>query len=173
MTLAVRLITPAEAQARREALAELLVDAVEGGASVNFVRPMTRAKAEAWWASALAGHARGERLVLVAEAEGRIDGSVQVVPAAQENQAFRADVAKLLVHRRARRQGLGEALMRAAEAEAARIGRTLLNLDTEAGSAAERLYVRLGWTKLGEVPGFATTADGTRRAAASFFFKAL
>lgn len=173
MTAAVRLVTPAEAQARLDALADLLIDAVEGGASVNFVRPMTRAKAEAWWTAALASHGRGERLVLVAEAEGRIDGSVQVIPAAQENQAFRADVAKLLVHRRARRQGLGEALMRAAEAEAARIGRTLLTLDTEAGSAAERLYGRLGWTRLGAIPGYATTADGTRREAASFFYKAL
>jgi GNAT superfamily N-acetyltransferase len=106
-------------------------------------------------------------------AEGRLDGTVQLIPAPQENQAFRADVAKLLVHRRARQQGLGAALMRAAEEEAGRIGRTLLTLDTEAGSAAERLYLRLGWTKYGEIQAYAATADSGTRAAASFFYKML
>jgi GNAT superfamily N-acetyltransferase len=112
-------------------------------------------------------------LIFTAEAEGRLDGTVQLILAPQENQACRADVAKLLVHRRARRQGLGAALMRAAEGEARRIGRTLLTLDTERGSAAERLYSRLGWTKYGEVPAYATRADNCSREAASFFYKML
>jgi hypothetical protein len=99
----VHLLTPLEAQARRDALVDLLVDAVEGGASVNFVWPMTRAKAEAWWEGALASHARGERLIFAGEAEGRLDGTVQLILAPQENQSFRADLAKMLVHRRARR----------------------------------------------------------------------
>lgn len=170
---ALTLLSPAEAEARREALIDLLVDAVEGGASVNFVWPMTRAKAEAWWDGALAGHARGERLIWAAESDGRLDGSVQLVLAPQENQGFRADLAKMLVHRRARRQGLGEALMRAAEDEARRLGRTLLTLDTEAGSDGERLYARLGWTRFGIVPGYARSADGSRRADCSFFYKEL
>jgi GNAT superfamily N-acetyltransferase len=170
----VRLLSAEEAEARRAALVDLLVDAVEGGASVNFVWPMTRAKAESWWAGALASHARGERLILTAEPEqGIVDGSVQLIPAPQENQAFRADLAKLLVHRRARRRGLGGALMRAAEDEARRIGRTLLTLDTETGSDAERLYARLGWTLYGHVPGYATTADNRERQTVSFFYKAL
>lgn len=169
----VHLLTPRQAQGRRTALADLLVDAVEGGASVSFVRPMTRAKAEAWWEGALASHARGERLILAAEAAGRLDGTVQLIPAPQENQAFRADLSKMLVHRRARRQGLGAALMRAAEEEARRIGRTLLTLDTQTGSAGERLYTRLGWTKFGEIPAYSTSADNRGRDAASFFYKTL
>lgn len=166
-------LDPSQAQARREALVDLLIDAVEGGASVNFVWPMTRAKAQAWWEGALASHARSERLILTAEAGGRVDGSVQLVLAPQENQAYRADIAKMLVHRRARRQGLGEALLRAAEAEALQLGRTLLTLDTSTGSAAERLYARLGWTKLGEIPGYSTSVDRSRRDPASFFYKTL
>ena len=174
MRYIVRLLSAEEAEARRAALVDLLVDAVEGGASVNFVWPMTRAKAESWWAGALASHARGDRLILAAEAnDGIVDGSVQLIPAPQENQAFRADLAKLLVHRRARRRGLGGALMRAAEDEARRIGRTLLTLDTETGSDAERLYGRLGWTLYGHVPGYATTADNRERQTVSFFYKAL
>ena len=169
----INLLSPPQAQARRPALVDLLVDAVEHGASVNFVWPMTRTKAESWWDGALSSHARGERQLLTAEVHGRIEGSVQLIPAPQENQFFRADIAKLLVHTRARRQGIGCALMAAAEAHARRIGRTLLTLDTEAGSAGERLYARLGWTKFGEVPGYATRADNSSRETASFFYKAL
>jgi GNAT superfamily N-acetyltransferase len=170
---AIRVLGAEEAWVRREGLIELLVDAVEGGASVNFVLPMTRAKAAAWWDAALASHARGERVILTAEAVGRIDGTVQLVPAAQENQPFRADVAKLLVHRHARRMGLGSALMAAVEREARRLGRTLLTLDTETDSAAERLYLRLGWTRFGQVPGYAFSADGGSRRLCSFFYKEL
>lgn len=172
-THTVNLLTPQQAQARRGALVDLLVDTVEGGASVNFVWPMTRAKAETWWEGALASHARGERLIFAAEAHGRLDGTVQLILAPQENQSFRADLAKLLVHRRARLQGLGAALMRAAEDEARQIGRTLLTLDTVAGSAADRLYTRLGWTKYGEIPAYSTSADNRTREAVSFFYKAL
>jgi len=167
------LLSPQEAEARRDGLVDLLVDAVEGGASVNFIWPMTRAKAEAWWKGALAGHARGERVIFAAEAGGRLDGTVQLTLAPQENQAFRADLGKLLVHRRARRKGLGALLMRAAEAEARRIGRTLLILDTEAGSDAERLYDRLGLTRFGQVPGYAMRADGGARELCTFFYKEL
>jgi ribosomal protein S18 acetylase RimI-like enzyme len=167
------LLSPPQAQARRSALVDLLVDAVEHGASVNFVWPMTRTKAEIWWDGALLSHARGERQLLTAEVHGRIEGSVQLIPAPQENQFFRADIAKLLVHTRARRQGIGCALMAAAEAHARRLGRTLLTLDTEADSAGERLYARLGWTKFGEVPGYAARADNSSRETASFFYKAL
>ncbi|WP_205624952.1 GNAT family N-acetyltransferase [Geminicoccus roseus] len=170
---AIRLLSPEEAAPRLGQLAALLAEAVEGGASVNFVWPMTASKAEAWWQGALASHARGERLIFWAGSDEELHGSVQLVLAPQENQAFRADIAKLLVHRRARRQGLGRALMQAAEAEARRIGRTLLTLDTETGSPAEHLYAALGWTKYGEIPGYATCADRSRRAAASFFYKEL
>ena len=173
MSLSVSRLDPAAAALRREALVDLLVDAVEDGASVNFVWPMTRRKAEDWWDGALASHARGERVILVAGEGGAVDGTVQLVPAPQENQAFRADIAKLLVHSHARRRGLGAALMQAVEAEARRMGRTLLTLDTETGSGAERLYLRLGWTLFGQVPGYAMRADGSSAGTVSFFYKAL
>lgn len=173
VTHAIVSLTPAQALSRRDELIELLIDSVENGASVNFVKPMTRAKAERWWNGALASHASGERIILVAERDGRLDGTVQIVPAPQENQAFRADIAKMLVHSRARRAGLGMALLRAAEDTARGIGRTLLTLDTETGSAGDRLYAKNGWIKFGEVPGFATTADGSRRATCSFYYKEL
>ena len=169
----IRLLTPEEAMARRDALIDILIDSVTHGASVNFVLPMTAAKAAAWWDGALASHARAERLIFTAEADGRVDGTVQLIPAPQENQPHRADLSKMLVHSRARRRGLGAALMLAAETGAHSIGRTLLTLDTESGSDGERLYTRLGWTKFGEVPGFALTADGRTHQAASFFYKTL
>lgn len=169
----IRVLTPCEAQTRRDALIALLVDAVEHGASVNFVWPMTRAKAAAWWDEALASHARGERLILVAEEGEDIVGTVQLVPAPQENQHFRADVAKMLVHSQARRKGLGAALLQATEDEASAIGRTLLTLDTETDCAGEHLYARAGWIKFGEVPGYATFADNSGRSPASFFYKQL
>jgi GNAT superfamily N-acetyltransferase len=134
---------------------------------------MTRAKAEIWWEATLASHALGERLIFAAQAPGRLDGTVQLIPSPKENQAFRADLTKLLVHRSARRRGLGVLLMRAAEDEARRIGRTLLTLDTETGSAAERLYTGLGWTRYGEIPAYATSPDGRSRDPVSFFYKML
>jgi GNAT superfamily N-acetyltransferase len=166
-------LTPQEAAARREALAEILIDAVDDGASVNFVQPMTQAKADAWWAGALASQACGERMIFAAERDGRIDGTVQLIFAPQENQRHRADIGKMLVHRRARRRGLGAMLLGAAEVAAQRQGRTLLLLDTITGGAAERLYLSCGWQRFGVVPGFATSADGGRREDCSFFFKAL
>jgi GNAT superfamily N-acetyltransferase len=170
----IRLLSPAEAKAHRVALEDLLVDAVEGGASVNFIWPMTREKAASWWDGALASHQRGERLIFAAETtDGRIDGTVQLIPAAQENQPHRADLAKMLVHHRARRLGLGAALMRAAETEARRLGYSLLTLDTETGSAGEHLYASQGWIKFGEVPFYALRADGSRAEPASFFYKVL
>lgn len=145
-----------------EALADVLLDCVKGGASVGFMHPLPRAKALAFWQNVLASAARGERVVLVAEdAESHaIVGTVQVVLAMPDNQPHRADIAKMQVHRRARRRGVGAALMRAAEAAAREAGRTLLVLDTVTGSDAERLYLRLGWQRCGEIPGYALWPRG-------------
>ncbi len=145
-----------------EALAEVLLDCVEGGASVGFMHPLSRAKAVAFWQDALASAARGERIVLVAEDvdSNTIVGTVQVVWAVADNQPHRADMAKMQVHRRARRRGLGAALVQAAEAAARGAGKTLLVLDTFAGSDAERLYARLGWQRCGEIPGYALWPQG-------------
>jgi GNAT superfamily N-acetyltransferase len=117
---------------------------------------------------------RSERLLLIAEgvASGVIAGTVQVVFAIPENQPHRADVAKMLVHRRARRCGLGAALMRATEAAARAAGKTLLVLDTVTGGDAERLYNHLGWQRCGEIPGYALFPQGGL-CGTTYFFKPL
>ena len=162
MTESFRIYRAAAEPAVAEGLADVLLDCVEGGASVGFMHPLPRAKALAFWESALASAARGERIVFVAEDVDTktIVGTVQVVLAMPDNQPHRADVAKMQVHRQARRQGLGAALMRAAEATARAAGKTLLVLDTVTGSDAERLYTRLGWQRCGEIPGYALWPRG-------------
>ena len=154
-----------------QALADVLVDCVEGGASVSFMQPMTRDKALAFWRKVADGVVRGERVLLVAEDAQGIVGTVQVVLDQPENQPHRADVAKMLVHRRARRQGAGAALMRAAEREALAEGRTLLVLDTGDATAA-RLYERLGWQAVGTVPRYALMPDGGE-CATTFYYRSL
>ncbi len=171
---AVRCLTAQEAGERIGALSEVLIDCVEGGASVSFMAPLTRERADAFWRRVADGVAAGDRLLLVAErrATGDLLGTVQVVFAWPENQPHRADVAKMLVRRAARRRGIGAALMRAAEAAARAAGKTLLVLDTTTGSDAERLYERLGWTRVGVVPGYALMPDG-RPSGTTFFYKQL
>jgi GNAT superfamily N-acetyltransferase len=154
------------------ALTDILLDCVDGGASVSFMAPLSRDKAQAFWSGVLASAAEGERIVLVGrDAGGVIAGTVQVILAQPENQPHRADVAKMLVHRRARRQGLGEALMRAAEQQARQAGKTLLVLDT-ASDAAERLYTRAGWVECGRIPGYALLPGG-EPCATTYFYKQL
>jgi GNAT superfamily N-acetyltransferase len=156
-----------------EGLSDVLIDCVEGGASVNFMLPMTRAKAHMLWRNASAGVARGDRVLLVAEdAQGAIVGTVQVIWAQPENQPHRGDVAKMLVHRRARKQGVGAALLAAAEREAFNAGKTLLVLDTVTGADAERMYERHGWQRCGVIPNYALWPDG-RPCATTVFFKSL
>jgi GNAT superfamily N-acetyltransferase len=157
--------------AQLEALADVLVDCVEGGASVSFMLPMTRAKALAFWREVAAGVARGERALMVAQDGQGIVGTVQVILAQPENQPHRADVAKMLVHRRARRPGAGAALMRAAEREALAEGKTLLVLDT-ADDTAARLYARLGWQPVGTIPRYALLPGGGE-CATTYFYRSL
>ena len=155
------------------ALSDVLMDCVEGGASVSFMLPMTRAKAEAFWHGVAAGVAKKERLVLVAEtAEEGIIGTVQVILAQPENQPHRADVAKMLVHRRARRRGVGAELLAAAEHSARAAGKTLLVLDTVSNSDGDRLYARQGWQRCGEIPNYARWPDG-RPCPTTIFYKAV
>jgi GNAT superfamily N-acetyltransferase len=143
-----------------EELADLLIDCVEGGASVSFVLPLARVRAVGFWRRVAHGVTAGERALLVAEDRNGVCGTVQLVLDQPENQPHRADLAKMLVHRRARRQGLGAALMRAAENLARECGRTLLVLDTVTGGDAERLYQRLGWERVGAIPGYALMPEG-------------
>jgi GNAT superfamily N-acetyltransferase len=153
-------------------LCEVLVDCVEGGASVSFMYPMTWAKAESFWHGTAAALGRGERLVFVAEDERGICGTVQVILNLPENQPHRGDVAKMLVHRRARRRGVGASLVGAAEARALELGRTLLVLDTVTGGDAERLYARQGWQRCGEIPRYALFPGGGY-CSTTVFYKAL
>jgi len=141
-------------------LAEVLADCVAGGASVSFMPPFGVAQATAFFERIAAEVARGEAALLAARVSGRIVGTVQLGLALPPNQPHRADVRKLLVHRRARGRGIGAALMAAAEAAARARGRTLLVLDTALGGDAERLYLRAGWTRVGVIPNYALFPDG-------------
>ena len=145
--------------AQIDELAGVLIDCVEGGASVSFMHPLPHDRAAAFWRRVGQDVAAGERALLVAKDARGLCGTVQLVLDQPENQPHRADLSKLLVHRRARRQGLGEALMRAAEATARECGKTLLVLDT-ANDEAERLYERLGWERVGVIPGYALLPHG-------------
>ncbi|MDB5850813.1 MAG: family N-acetyltransferase [Rhodoferax sp.] len=154
------------------ALAEVLVDCVAGGASVSFMHPLSMDRATAFWRGVADDVARGERALLVAvDPAGAIVGTVHLVLAQPENQPHRADLSKMLVHRRARRHGLGELLMQAAEQLGRDCGKTLLVLDT-ASDAAERLYQRRGWQRCGVIPGYALWPEGGL-CDAIFYFKNL
>jgi len=149
-------------------LAEVLHDCVHGGASVSFMLPLSLSKAAAYWRAVATQVAQGESLVLAAFDAGAIVGTVTLLLKQPENQPHRADLAKMLVHRRARRRGVGAALLQAAEAAALGAGRTLLVLDT-ASADAERLYARGGWQRLGEIPDYALWPAGGYCATTVFY----
>jgi len=154
-------------------LAAVLVDCVAGGASVSFMHPLAESKAQSFWMEVARGVERGERALIVAEDEsGEIAGTVQLILAQPENQPHRADLAKMLVHRRARRRGLGQALLAAAESLALARGKSLLVLDTVSGGDAARMYARAGWQRCGEIPGYALMPDG-RPCPTTVYFKTL
>ena len=153
-------------------LCNVLIDCVEGGASISFMLPMTRDKAEQFWRGVVEGVANNERVLLVAQSEqGEIVGTVQVVLAQPENQPHRADISKIIVHRSARKQGIATALMVAVETEALREGKTVLVLDT-ASDEAERVYRKLGWLECGVIPDFALLPGGAL-CATTYFYKRL
>ena len=147
-------------QVEIEQLSDVLIDCVEGGASVSFMLPLTRERALGFWSQVAADVADGERALLVVEDAEGICGTVQLIFDLPENQPHRADLAKMLVHRRARRRGVAAALLRAAESTARECGKTLLVLDTVTGGDAERLYERLGWTRVGVIPEYALFPEG-------------
>jgi GNAT superfamily N-acetyltransferase len=149
----------AVSEAQMRELALVLIDCVEGGASVSFMHPLSPAKALEFWRGIAREVETGARALLIAEDASGIIGTVQVALAQPENQPHRADISKMLVHRRARRLGTGAALMRAAEEAAQHAGKSLLVLDT-ASDDAERLYQRLGWTLVGTVPDYALWPRG-------------
>lgn len=152
-----RLHAVTDAQLR--GLADLLIDCVDGGASVSFMHPLSVDKAVDFWRGVAVDVAHGRRALLIAEDADGIIGTVQLIFDLPENQPHRADLSKMLVHRRARRRGCGAALLRAAETLAREYGKSLLVLDTASGDA-ERLYAKLGWQRCGVIPGYALLPRG-------------
>jgi GNAT superfamily N-acetyltransferase len=143
-----------------QGLADVLIDCVNGGASVGFMHPLTPDRAAAFWRTVAKSVAAGHRALLVAEDAQGVCGTVQLVLEQPENQPHRADLVKMLVHRRARRRGLAAALLRAAEEAARDCGKTLLVLDAVTGGDAARLYERQGWIRAGDIPRYALYPGG-------------
>jgi GNAT superfamily N-acetyltransferase len=141
-------------------LSSLLIDAVNGGASLGFLRPLQQSRAQSYWHAVSNSVASGEKALLVAEDEGVVLGTVQVVLSQPENQPHRAEISKMIVHTLARQQGLGMRLLSTAEQVAQQADKSLLVLDTQTGSAAERLYTKAGFTPLPPLPDYALTPDG-------------
>lgn len=166
-----RLVPPVSNSDLRD-LAQLLVDAVESGAAVSFLAPLTLERAEDWWRKITSGSNSGS-IFLVARDVAGIAGSVQLHPAWAPNQPHRADVAKLLVHSRCRRSGLGTRLMRTIEDAARRAGFSLLTLDAKRGTAAAELYRRVGWTVVGTIPRYALDPDRATLHDTVIFYKEL
>ena len=170
--LEIRRLASFEILEQLDAFAEVLADCVAGGASVGYLEPFALEDARAVFEGFAAEVRQGRRLLLAAYAEGRLVGTAQVILTLMPNQPHRGEIAKVLVHRSARRQGIAERLMAVAEAEAQAEGKTLLVLDAVTGGDAERLYGRLGWNRVGEVPNFALYPDG-RFCSTTYFWKAL
>ncbi|PRH88555.1 GNAT family N-acetyltransferase [Labrys okinawensis] len=158
--LHIAIATPEQAEALVPALAEILIDCVEGEASIGFMLPLPREEAEAFWRGVAARVAEGSTLLHVAYLDGQPVGTVLLSPENRPNQPHRADVQKLMVHRRGRNLGIAGALMAALEESARAKGRIVLCLDTATGSSAERLYHRLGWQKAGVIPRYALWPQG-------------
>ncbi|MBM7353278.1 GNAT family N-acetyltransferase [Lelliottia amnigena] len=153
-----------------DALADILANCVNGGASVSFMAPFSHQDACAFWRGVAESVERQERTVLVCrDQHGELLGTVQLLTDQPENQPHRADVAKLLVHEKARRRGVAMALMEALEATAREQGKTVLVLDTASGSGAESFYVRGGWIRVGEIPDYALMPDGEMTATTVFY----
>jgi GNAT superfamily N-acetyltransferase len=168
----IRRLEATELRAQLDALANVLADCVAGGASVSYMAPFSHKQARTAFEGWLDEVEQGHRLILAAFAEGELVGTVQVILALPPNQPHRGEIAKLLVHRSARKRGIAQLLMEQAEAEARSEGKTLLVLDTVTGDAAERLYTRLGWTRVGVIPGYALYPDG-RLCDTTVFWKSL
>jgi len=157
----IRRLTAGDGREYLRELAEVLLDCVQGGASVSFMASLSKPEAESFFEKALEGVERGERILLAAFMDSRLVGTVQILLATPPNQPHRADVAKLLVHTSARGQGVGARLMESVEEASRRAGKTLLVLDTATGNAGEKLYTSLGWNRVGVIPKYALYPDGT------------
>lgn len=172
-TFTIQRVSGAEAHTLIEPLADVLLDCVEGGGSVGFMWPLHRQDARDFWRGIAIAVEQGERALFIAtDAHGDVAGTVQLVLQQPDNQPHRADLAKMLVHRSARRQGLAARLLAAAEDTARDEGRSVLVLDTVTGGDAERGYARAGWQRVGEVPNYALLPHGGF-CSTTFFWKGL
>jgi len=168
----IRRLNGTEGRRHISALADVLLDCVEGGASVSFMASLSRPEAESFFEKVVEGVEHGDRILLAAFLDSNLMGTVQIVNATPPNQPHRSDIAKLLVRRSGRGQGIAARLMEHAEEASRQAGKTLLVLDTVTGGDAERLYTRLGWTKVGVIPKYALFPDG-RPCDTTVFWKAL
>jgi len=168
----VRRLSPTEARELLDALAGVLADCVAGGASVGYLYPFSHADARAVYDDYLRDAEQGRRIILGAFLEGNLVGTAQLVLAVPPNQPHRAEVARVLVHRSARRRGIAQRLMEQLEQEARAEGKTLLVLDAVTGGDAARLYDHLGWNTVGVIPDYALYPDG-RFCDTTVFWKAL
>jgi len=168
----VALLSHNEALAALDGLVGILIDSVDNGASVGFHRPLAGEEAAAYWQDVCADVGKGRVLLFAAYADAQLAGTAQLQPSPRPNGRKRAEVAKVLVHSAFRRRGIGRALMDAVEAEARRIGRTTLVLDTRLGDAGEALYASCGWTKVGVIPAYVIDKNG-RPDATVFYYKLL
>jgi GNAT superfamily N-acetyltransferase len=168
----IRRLRENELQQQLDSLAGVLADCVAGGASVSYMAPFSHDEARTAFAGMVAEAEHGRRLILGAFADDRLVGTVQVILALPPNQPHRAEIAKLLVSSSARKRGIAQLLMEAAESEARAEGKTLLVLDAVTGGDAARLYTRLGWTTVGVIPNYALYPDG-RPCDTTVFWKAL
>jgi ribosomal protein S18 acetylase RimI-like enzyme len=164
--------TAGQAESDIEQLLDLLIDAVDSGASIGFMPPIHRAEAFSYWQDVIGAMRSGRRALLVAMDGDLIQGSVQLDLEPRANGNHRAEAIKLFVHRRARRLGLAKVLMTEVESTARRLGRTLLLMDTRKGGEAEKMCESLGYTRYGEVPKYARSGDG-RLDASVFYYRQL
>ena len=169
-SLQIKSLTREDILTHIDALAGILANCVNGGASVSFMLPFSLEKGRSFWRGVAESVGRNERLVLACvDPQDGIIGTVQLITDQPENQPHRADVAKLLVHEKARRKGAAMALMEALEVQARARGISVLVLDTSAGSGAETFYQRAGWQKVGEIPRYALMPDGAMTATSVFY----
>lgn len=168
----IRALTSEDARRRLAGLSALLVEAVQNGASLEFLATITTGDADDYWAAAIDRVAGDRQVLLVALADDQIVGTVSLILAGQQNQQHRGEISKLLVSPMARRQGVADALMTAVEQEALDRGRTLLVLDTVKGSDASLVYERRGWTRAGDIPDYAYTPAG-ELVSTSYYWKSL
>jgi len=169
----IQVLDAAAAQSAIPRLCDILIACVAEGAGVSFWHPLARDTARAFWDGTARDVANGGKRLIAGWVDGVLAGTVTLAPAPQQNQPHRADIAKVLVDPTCRRSGLARRMMLAAEAEALRLGRTMLTLDTRSGTAAERLYRGMGWTESGRIPGFALLSDGSAEDDTLFFWKRL